>query len=227
MKNIILLLITFLVVECRETGSNDSSTQDIVKSSVSGKVYDYQRNIPVSNFPVKLFRQYSDFCGYMSCIKNEEIATAYSDQNGNYIINFNYIKDLTKKNYGYVIKVENYSNHIAENLQTTTINPGNNNTVNINAWEVVRLKIHLSILNNNNPPLYIATRLTTESGTFNNTAVNGNGEQDIELMAKPSWNMVLRFYYFLNNQIHFIDKQVNTNNDDFQNFNFTIDCALF
>ena len=82
-------------------------------------------------------------------------------------------------------------------------------------------------MNNNNPPLYIAARLTTESGTFNNTAVNGNGEQDIELMAKPSWNMVLRFYYFLNNEIHFIDKQVNTNNDDFQNLNFTIDCGLF
>lgn len=229
MKNIILIYISFFLISC-------SSREDIIKSpdgiktEVIGKVFDFQRNIPVSNYLVSVKREYRDFCGYASCIKTEQVSSVTSDQNGLYRISFDYINDPAKQDLNYFINVENSDGYIAEKISNSVIDPVKTNVQDINAWKPVTAKFNLKVSNNANPPLYVATLLTLESGTFNNDIVAANGNVSVELLAKPSSLMYVKFYYFVGGNysvIHSVTKQITTSNEEVQNFNFDIDCSTF
>ncbi|KIA89019.1 hypothetical protein [Kaistella jeonii] len=186
MKNIILVYISFFLISCSSRSEDVIKTLDVNKTEVTGKVYDFQRNVPVPNYLVSVKREYRDYCGYASCIKTEQVASVRSDQNGFYRISFDYVKDPNKQDLVYFIKVENSDGYIAERINNSIIDPLKNNVQDINAWKPITAKFNLKVSNNANPPLYVATLLTPESGTFNSGDVAGNGNVSVELLAKPS-----------------------------------------
>ncbi len=163
----------------------------------------------------------------MSCIKQEEVKTVFSDQNGNYSILFDYIVDNSKEDYAYFLRADNDQGNIAEVMDTNAIQPGKSNERDVNAWKPIDIKINMQVSNNNNPPLYISTNRTLESGTFSNTAVSGNGNIEVGLKAKRSASMLVKFYYFQSNIMHVLPKSITTNNNENQTFSFVVDCSQF
>ncbi|QOW10513.1 carboxypeptidase regulatory-like domain-containing protein [Kaistella flava (ex Peng et al. 2021)] len=228
MKNSILLIAMLLLISCNSR-NEDIPLLPSKPTIVSGKVYDFQRNLPVADYLVKVQRSYRTYCGYLSCTKTEEVATTRSDQNGFYKINFDYIIDGSKEEYVYHVIVENANGHIAESVTNLSLEAGKSNVRDVNAWKPIKVKFNLKVNNNNNPPLYIATLLKSGGGTFNNTAVENNGEMSVDLLYKPSAQMYIRFYYFIGGGgvIHSIEREITTNNDDIQNFYFEVDCSKF
>ena len=228
MKDFIFLLATLFLLSC--TSRNDEVEELPSRpTTVSGKVYDFQRNIPVANYLVTVQRSYSGFCGYLSCTKTEEVATARSDQKGQYTIKFNYIIDPSKDDYVYHIIVENAEGYFVEKLTNLSLEAGKNNIRDFNAWKPLNAKFDIKISNNNDPPLYIATLLTSGGSTFNNAAIESNGNNIVELLVKPSSKMYVRFYYFIGGggAIHSVEREITTNNDDLQNFSFDVNCSQF
>lgn len=226
MKRLFLIFV-LIFVGCRDGNPERGDSLETVQSTVRGKVFDFQRNFPVPNFPVKLVRTWRGFCGTMSCIKQEEVKTVFSDQNGNYSIPFDYIVDNSKEDYAYFLRADNDQGNIAEVMNTNAIQPGKSNERDVNAWKPIDIKINMQVSNNNNPPLYISTNRTLESGTFSNTAVSGNGNIEVGLKAKPSASMLVKFYYFQNNIMHVLPKSITTNNNENQTFSFVVDCSQF
>ncbi len=92
MKKIKLFLISLLLVllfSCEEDDVRDELPG--TPTSISGTVKDYHRNLNINNFEIKLIKYwqcsgggiYTNYC-------SKDIATAYSDLNGNYQLDFDY-----------------------------------------------------------------------------------------------------------------------------------------
>ncbi|WP_027377719.1 hypothetical protein [Kaistella palustris] len=225
----LILLLTLVMICCTDRTANEGSPFQ-VRTIVSGKVYDYQRNIPVPDYLVTVQRSYRDFCGYMGCTKTEDIASVKTDRNGNYTIPFNYILDTAKENYSYCISAENSDGYIAEPVSNLNLIAGAENIRDVNAWKPIKVNFNLNITDCTSPPVIVSTLLNSESGTFNSITVQNNGASAVQLLAKPSSDMLIRFYYFEGGNYsltHVLEKQFITTNDEEQVFSFDVDCSQF
>ncbi|MGS0748687.1 hypothetical protein [Halpernia sp. GG3] len=229
MRHLFSIFLLFALFSCRTESNSVANDPNKIPSLVSGKVYDFQRNIPVPNYRVKLQRQYRGICNFLSCYKIEDIQSTVSAQDGSYHFDFDYIIDSTKNEYGYFVTAENANGYIIEN-NIKTVEQGKNNTRDINAWKPISVNFNLNITNCSNPPLLVATMLSEDSGTFNNVAVDKNGMISLSLLAKPSAKMFLKFSYFVNGNYSLERKliqPITTTNNENQSFDFAVDCSKF
>lgn len=223
-----LVLIASLLISC---GSNDDSVEyEKVKTVVKGNVYDVQRNITISNFEIKLVRFSS--CGSLggSGLCSENVATVFTDEFGNYEIEFDYIKDGV--NYGFEQVYYGIPYHITYNQEAEPIVPGATNIIDVDAWRPVKLKLNLQIRNNNYPPLRVDNTIV-ETGYFSfpQASIFENIKDTIVYLdSKPNSSVELNFHYtsgYTNNDYHSKTEIVQTTLQDTISFTYLIDCSTF
>ncbi len=141
--------LAFVFISCGNDPVSDEFEQ--VKTVVKGNVSDIQRNIDISNFAIKLVRSWS--CGSLggSGLCMEEVASVFTDELGNYEIEFNFIMDGKDYLFEKVYYGDPYHTEFVKDYPP--IIPGEENIRNIDAWRPVKIKLNLQIRNNNNPPL--------------------------------------------------------------------------
>src|SRR5687768_400659 len=122
------------VISCSKERDNEKGIATIIKGHVSDPV----RRINISGYKIVLVKSWRSCANWMCGTESEEIATAYTDNNGDYTIRFNYKLNpgesyhLSEQYYGIPYYPE-YSSG------TGTIIAGSTNTINIDAWKPIEL----------------------------------------------------------------------------------------
>ncbi len=126
----------------------------LIPTVLTGHVADTIRGTNISGYKIVLVKS-REFCANWMCGTNsEEVATAYTDNSGNYSITFNYKLNpgesygLQEQYYGTPYYPEYYSGSDA-------IVAGKTNTKDIYVWKPVELRLNVDLLNNNYAPLVI------------------------------------------------------------------------
>lgn len=111
------------------------------------------RGVNISNYKIVLVKSW-DQCQNFKCgLGIEEIATTYTDQNGDYSITFNY---KAKAGETYSFYEQYYGDpYYPEYATPIKIYKGTTNTININAWKPTELRLNVEVLSNKNAPLMI------------------------------------------------------------------------
>src|SRR5512138_690866 len=85
----ILIASYFAIAAC--FASCKRETDRGIPTILKGYVYDSIRGTSISGYKITLTKKVGTECGGWECITNfEDIATAYTDSNGDYLINFDY-----------------------------------------------------------------------------------------------------------------------------------------
>lgn len=229
MKNIICFLITILVLNSCESDTNQIGVTTILK----GKVADDFRNINIENYKIKLIKAWSCSSGVMGAICTKEIATVYTDKNGYYEIKFDY---KLNKGESYGLEEQYYGIPYKPEYKTNkTIVAGQENTIDINAWKPITLKINLNLKNNNTPPF--VTGLYYENSKNDYTfGTNITYEKEIfktfEIRTRPNSDITIDFWYYENyisgnSTKHFKSFPYKTGLSDITELNYDIDCSKF
>lgn len=163
--------------------------------------------------------------------KMEEIATAYTDSNGDYSIKFNYKLNPEES---YVMSEQYYGMPYYPEYQSGAggIVAGRMNTVNINAWRPVELRLTVDVLNNKNSPLMVRSEFNS------NKMLNATEfiyEQYIKkpyiLRSKPNSDINIIFWYYTGSNsfgvLHQKTIPFRTTLDNVITLNYTIDCSTF
>jgi hypothetical protein len=158
-KFLLISLSLVLFFSCEE----DDVRDELSGTSISGTVYDYHRNLDVTNFEIKLIKYWICSGGGIGpnyCTK--EIATTYSDLNGNYQLDFDY-NLRSDESYRLAFNETETNNYYSEfvsdsgefyrDYDTSNLIEGENNILNLNAFIPIKLKFNLTVLNNHTPPL--------------------------------------------------------------------------
>lgn len=223
-----LLSLAFVFISCGNDPVSDEFDQ--VKTVVKGNVSDIQRNIDISNFEIKLVRSWS--CGSLggSGLCMEEVASVFTDELGNYEIEFNFIMDGKDYLFEKVYYGDPYHTEYVKDY--SPIIPGEENIRNIDAWRPVKIKLNLQIRNNNNPPLLTDNKIV-ESDYFDFPQVSiheKNTDTIIYLDSKPNSSVELNFHYTTgntNSDYHSKKELVQTNLQDTIAYSFQINCSDF
>lgn len=207
--------------------------QDIaVPTVIKGHVADTIRRENISGYKIVLVKSWGYCANWMCGTKSEEVATAYTDSNGDYSIAFNYQLNpgesyaLEEQYYGTPYYPEYYSSSGA-------IVSGKINTKNIYVWKPIELRLNVEVLNNNNPPLMIRNELPNSNITLFGT--QNIYEQKIiktyTLRTRPNSDIDIIFWYYSgtnpNRALHQKKCIFRTTLDDVTTLNYTIDCATF
>lgn len=227
-KLFFLIIATFLIA----CGNDDDDTieYESVKTIVKGNVSDIQRNLNISNFEIKLVRSSIFVTLGGSGISIEDVATVFTDEFGNYEIEFDYIKD--GKDYGFeqvYYGVPYHTNFIQE---YTPIVPGETNIRDVDAWKPVKIKLDLLVQNNNNPPLLIDNEVVeTGYSRFPQASIQAtNTNTTVYLDSKPNAAVELNFHYTTgnsNSDYHSKTEIIQTTLQDTISFSYVVDCSTF
>lgn len=199
-----------------------------VSTVLKGRVADSILKINISGYKIVLFKS-SPFCANWMCgTKSEEIASSYTDTNGDYSITFNY---KVKPGESYDLKTLYYGN---------TYYPGSDaivaektNTADIYVWKPIELKLNIDILNNNYAPLVIGNKLVGSNGMLFNTEFiyQKNIKATYILSSKPNSDININFWYYSGTNsspvLHQVTMPFRTTLDDIITLNYTIDCSTF
>jgi len=225
MKNLFLILTVFLFFSCR----NDENKSEVT-TQISGRVFDFDRQIGIANYPIILYKNCAGCSNWGCGISSQKITKVYSDKNGYYSISFIY-KDESVGNYNpcfYSLDTENNnSSGVKWDYASGNIKPNQNNFIDIKVWKPIKLKLNLNISNNYNPPLNISNSLENAMTNFDGIETNSNGYQTFYQTSKPNSKINLTFVYRkgANNEDYYkLIKVINTNTDEEQIINLDIDC---
>lgn len=220
--HIIFLFTTFLVLNSCKKVKPDRGIETVIKGHVSDTI----RGINISGYKMVLEKsRYNTLSG----TSYDEIATAFTNVNGDYSITFNYKLDYDGQYY--VLSEQYYGTpYYPEYLQAGSIIAGITNIVNINAWKPINLNLNLQVLNNNLPPLRVKNEFNNVS-FFN---VESIPEQNIiktyALRARPGSDINIIFYYYTNNitggGLHQKTIPYHTPLNDVT-LNYIVDCSTF
>lgn len=213
-----------LFFSCR----NDEEKSEIT-TQISGRVFDFDRQIGIANYPVILIKSCSGCANWGCGTSSEEIKKVYTDKNGYYTINFVY-KDNSIGTYNpcfYNLETEKNDSGLIWDYANTSIKPDQNNLIDIKVWKPVKLKLNLNISHNSNPPLNISNRLQDANSIYDENETNTDGSQTFYQISKPNSKINLMFMYKKGTnkeEFYKLIKAINTNNEEVQELNFDIDC---
>ena len=233
MKKIKIICFIFVVAFNLISCSDDSEVDNGIPTILKGHVSDNIRGINISGYKIVLVKSYYVSNGlWNSGYANEVIATAYTDDNGDYSITFNY---KLKEGESYAFYEQYYGNpYYPEYLPGGMgIKAGKTNINNINAWKPIALNLNVQVLNNNNPPLKIRNEIDNSTNSFLNTEFiyEQNISKTYYLRSKPNTDIKIIFWYHTGNnpvqELHQKTFLYHTTLDDVNTLNYTIDCSTF
>ena len=235
MKNLILNFYTLAFFISFISCSKEERNEDLgIPTELKGHVSDNVRGINISGYKIVFVKIWSDCSNWACGLRVQDVATAYTDNNGEYTIKFNY-----KLNPGetYGISEQYYGTpYYPEYLPSSSsggIKAGQTNTININAWKPITLKLNLIITNNSNSPLNVRNEINNNNQPFLNTEsiYEQNINKTIYLNSKPDNDIKIIFWYYsYTNNISTLHQKTilyhtTVNNTDVLNYN--IDCSTF
>jgi hypothetical protein len=198
---------------------------------LKGHVYDSVRGLNISGYKMVLVKTWPSCSGVKCGTASKEIATAHTDEKGDYSITFDYkLKDgesyyLSEQYYGFP--------YYPEYLQKTVINPGTINRVDINAWRPIELKVNDEVLNNTNGPLHLRNEIISINKSLRATEFiyEQNITKTFYLRSKPNSDTKIIFWYYTGSNsfpiLHEKTFLYRTTLDDLQTLNYNIDCSTF
>jgi hypothetical protein len=231
MKSIILvasLVATVSCISCKKENINGTPTV------IKGHVEDSIRGINISGYKVVLVKKIGTECAGWECgTIFEKVGEAYTDNNGDYSITFNYKIEpgqdyyLEEQYYGvpYYHESSSGSGPIVE---------GATNIIDMNVWKPVELKLNIQVINNNIPPLMIRNELAATHQRLLN--VENIYHQNINgtyvLRSRPNSEVNIIFYYTVNYAsptpiTHEKIIPYHTTLDSMATLNYMIDCSTF
>ncbi len=232
MKNSIKIVLSLILILNFQSCSNDDVLEDTGISTVlKGNVSDNIRGIKIEGYKIVLVKSWSSCSNWMCGIESEEIATTYTDSNGNYEIQFDY-KSNDGKSYGLLEQYYGFP-YYPEYLQRTSIVAGEINLININAWKPIKLELNVEVLNNNYGPLHVRNEIDNSDNSFLNTEniYEQNVFDTYSLRSKPDTDIKIIFWYYIGeNPVRVLHQKTilyHTTLDDVNTLNFTIDCSTF
>lgn len=208
------------------------SKEDIgVQTVLKGHVSDNIRGINIEGYKIVLIKSWESCENFMCGLKSEEVATTYTDKNGDYSITFNY---KLKEGERYTLLEQYYgSPYYPEYLNQIEIVSGKTNTVDINAWKPVELRLNVTVLNNISPPLMIRNEIDDSNTAFLNTEniYEENITKTYSLRSKPDTDIKIIFWYYTGDNpfrtLHQKSFLYHTTLDDINTLSYTIDCSSF
>src|SRR6266404_1312346 len=223
MVMIFALLLSF--ISCKKEKDNG------VKTVITGHVSDTIRGINTSGYKIVLVKKTKTSCANWECLTEfEEVATVYSDNNGDYSITFNF-----KLNPGQDYYLEEQYYGIPYYHESTSgsggIIAGSTNTINMFVWKPIELKLAVEVLNNNNPPLHVRNELANNNTTLLNTEniYEPNIKSIYSLKSRPNSDINIIFWYYAGSisspVLHQKTILYRTTLDDMITLGYTIDCS--
>ncbi|HEX7845503.1 MAG TPA: hypothetical protein VF476_06830 [Chitinophagaceae bacterium] len=227
---IIIVIFTVLVsaISCKKDTLN--------QTTIKGNVYDSIRGVNISGYKVVLIKSvglaYGGLLGMEGTIF-EKVAEAYTDNDGNYTMKFNY---KLEPGQSYYFKEQYYGipYYHESTSGTGALISGATNIVNMTVWKPVELKLNLQVINNNIPPLVLGSELAATNRSL--YGVEMIYQQNITgtyiLRSKPGSDINIVFWYTVNyaspNPVtHQKIIPYHTTLDSSTTLNYVIDCSTF
>ncbi len=215
------LLLLFIQSSCKK---EDVGVETIIKGHVSDNV----RGINISGYKIEVDKSWTIADFYGSSTVSEEVATAYTDANGNYSITFNY---KLKGGESYTWPEQYYGTpYYPEYLQSVKIIAGNTNIVNINAWAPIKINLNLQILNNSSKDLHVRNEFNNGTYLGVEEIYDQNISKTIAIRSRPGSDTKIIFWYYTggytNPTLHQKTILYHTPLNDVT-LNFIIDCSTF
>lgn len=217
-----VLLITIASCSKEEVG---------VQTVLKGHVSDHIRGINIEGYKIVLVKSWVSCENFMCGLNSEEAATAYTDEKGAYSITFNY---KLKERERYTLLEQYYgSPYYPEYPHPIEIAPGKTNTVDINAWKPIELRLNVTVLNNAGPPLMIRNEVDDSGTAFLHTEniYEENITKTYTLRSKPDTDIKIIFWYYTganpSQTLHQKTFLYHTTLDDVNTLSYTIDCSTF
>ncbi|SCZ01642.1 hypothetical protein [Flavobacterium caeni] len=174
-------------------------------TSISGNVKDYHRSLNVNNFEIKLLKVWHCGSGPSPNYCTKEIATTYSDAEGNYQLNFDY-NLRNDETYRIAFNETENNNHYVEFVSSTgefyrdydvsNLIVGQNNIIDINAWIPVKIKFNLTVFNNHTAPL--VTGIEYNNHLDFGTELIYDSFKTFEIRTRPNSEVNIKFWYIEN-----------------------------
>ena len=229
MKSIIFGLVAIVsCISCKKENSIG------IPTVLRGHVVDSIRGINISGYKIVLIKEVGMDCGGWLCgTIFEKVAEAYTDNNGDYSITFNY---KVEPGQGYYLEEQYYGTpyyHESSSVSGPIVG-GATNIINMNVWKPVELKINVQVINNHTPPLNIRNELAATHQRLLN--VESVYQQNINgtyvLRTRPNSDVNIIFYYTVNYAsptpvTHEKIMPYHSTFDSVTNLNYTIDCSTF
>ncbi|WP_439880068.1 carboxypeptidase-like regulatory domain-containing protein [Pontibacter sp. MBLB2868] len=228
MRHVLKVVASFvLLLTISSCSKEDIGVQTVLKGHVSDNI----RGINIEGYKIELIKSWRSCENFMCGLNSEEVATTYTDENGDYSITFNY---KLKEGERYTLSEQYYgSPYYPEYSNQIEIVSGETNTVDINAWKPVELRLNVAVLNNISPPLMIRNEIDDSNTAFLNT--ENIYEQDITktytLRSKPNTAIKIIFWYYTgDNPFRTLHQKTfvhHTSLDDVNILSYMIDCSTF
>ncbi|MBI5858770.1 MAG: hypothetical protein HZB42_14155 [Sphingobacteriales bacterium] len=233
MKSMFLIVGLTALVSCMSC-KKENNTSNGVSTVIKGHVEDPIRGINISGYKIVLIKKVGmDCAGWLCGTVFEKIAETYTDNNGDYLIKFNY---KVEAGQDYYLEEQYYGTPYYHESSSGSgpIVGGATNIINMTAWKPVELKLNVQVMNNNIPPLNIRNELAATHQTLLN--VESIYQQNINgtyiLRSRPNSDISIIFYYTVNyaspNPVtHQKIIPYRTTLDSTVTLNFMIDCSTF
>lgn len=228
-KALSLIMLGLLIIVSCDTQESENNETAGTPTTIRGTVSDNFRNTKVANFKLVLLKTKSCWSGVMSAICSEEVATVYTDENGEYTINFNYkLEEGESYSFQQVYYGDPYT---AEITYSNGIKEGAGNVWNVNAYKPVTVKINIDVKNNNTKPLITGIEYDNiNQGTEN--IYEEETSKTLTFKVRPNSDVTINFWYNENYNSsnptrHLITVPYTTTLEDVTELDFDIDCATF
>lgn len=221
----LVLLIAITLLCCKKEKDNG------IPTILKGHVADTIRGNSIAGYKIVLVKKVGQTCANWECIDDfEDAGAAYTDENGDYSINFNYKLDPGQ---GYYYSEEYYGipYYHESSSGSGPIAAGKTNILNVFVWKPVQLIVNVEVLNNRHE-LKIACRFNGDE-TLNATEYisEQNTKKTYRLNTRPNSDVNMHFWYYeqANSSGVFHDKvvPVHTTLNDVTTLDFIVDCSTF
>jgi hypothetical protein len=220
------LIVLISLFSCKKE-KEDNGVPTILKGHVSDTI----RGNSIAGYKIVLIKKVGQTCANWECLTDfEDVATAYTDEDGDYSITFNY-KLNSGQEYYYSEEYYGIPYFHESSSGSGPILPGKTNVLNVFAWKPVELIVNVEVLNNNNE-LSIACRFNNDK-TLNATEhINEkNTKKTYTLRTRPNSDVTMHFWYFTGASyapvLHDKVEPVRTTLNDVTTLDFIVDCSTF
>lgn len=232
MRSLILISSLFVVIgsiSCKKDNPISKGIPTIVK----GNVRDSIRGISISGYKVVLIKEVGMSSGGLMGMQGtrfENVAEAYTDNNGDYSMSFDHNLEPGQKYY-FAEQYYGIPYYHESSSGTGPIVAGGTNIVNMNAWKPVELKLNVQVTNNNFPPLRIRNELASTNkillGTESVHQQNISGTYILRSRPNSDINIIFFYYTSFSSPTHQKIIPYRTTLDSTVTLNYTIDCSTF
>ena len=231
MKSILIIAccaIATCFISCKK------KTDHGIPTILKGHVMDSIRGTSISGYKITLIKKVGQDCANWQCgTIFENVATVYTDNNGDYLINFDH-HVLPGQEYYYKEEYYGIPYFHESSSGTGAIVGCGTNIINVNAWKPVELKLNVQVLNNHTPPLNMRNVLASTNQTLLNveSVYQQNMNSTYTLRTRPNSDINIIFYYTVNYAsptptTHQMIIPYHSTLDSVTTLNFTIDCSTF